>query len=203
MKIKNTVKSKSHHQVVYFFFPNPHAFLMRSGLPKTPHHDSFAYYYGVSQVEWTWRKWLHSFWMRWGFALQVPQNPLQGRYHQESLTERAQMAQAVHQVCKMNMDIIIKCWLARLRVAVCRGSIYSSIFDTKWAKAIRWSKFIEHLHVIGKVSYWKGNDPCPWKCSYIVCLFSLRSSESSGCWVREICWDSQVDDDDEDDDDQI
>lgn len=35
-------------------------------------------------------------------------NPLQGRYHQESLTERAQMAQAMHQVRKMNMDIIIK-----------------------------------------------------------------------------------------------
>lgn len=36
------------------------------------------------------------------------ENPLQGRYHQESLTERAQMAQAVHQVCQMNMNIIIK-----------------------------------------------------------------------------------------------
>lgn len=125
-------------------------------------------------------------------------NPLQGRYLHESLTERAQMAQAVHQVCKTNMNTIIKSMITKTaRSHVQPGSIYRSVFGTKWTKAIRWIKFIEHLHYTGKAFYWKGNNPCPWKCSYVSCLFSLRSSESGGCWVREICWDSQVDNDDD------
>lgn len=100
--LKKLNEIQSYRQLFFFFYP--HTFLMRSGLSKLPHHDSFAHYYG-------------KYFGENGFIpsgsdevslCRCHKNPLQGRYHQESLTERTQMAQAVHQVCGMIMNIIIK-----------------------------------------------------------------------------------------------
>lgn len=66
------------------------------------------------------------------------ENPLQGRYHQESLTERAQMAQAVHQVCKMNMNIIIKSVISKTEhIREQRFNVQLVFFGTKGTKAAR------------------------------------------------------------------